>query len=173
MQVKSMRKFLVIPKVDCSARSLAMPAGSIVCARTWAPANSTSASPGGLFAFRQVLVRNRRLRRLAGPIHVNNPPSCSVIPQLNAVDASLKRLFVRFVPRFVCAEDLRDAAERFHLAGNFPLVERVFLEIFAATVDVALHAHGFVSERAILFLERSDQLRFGNKQSAKAVPVPV
>src|SRR5580700_8688571 len=49
----------------------------------------------------------------------------------------------------------------------------MLLEIFSRAIHVALHRHCFVSERSVLFLERRDELRFGDKERAKAVPIAI
>src|SRR5208283_825695 len=126
-----------------------------------------------LWSFCKVLVGNRIFRCFAGPVHIHHPPPGTIVQQLNAVDAALKRLAVRSFPRFIRAEDVRDATESFDLTRNFALIKRVFLEVFPGAVNVSLHSHGLVSQRAILLLEGSDELRFWNKQRAKAIPVPI
>jgi len=63
-------------------------------------------------------------RRFVLPIDRQNPPTPSVVEQLNAVDSAHERVWiVRVMTRFVRAPDVSDTAKLFGAARNFLFVE--------------------------------------------------
>ena len=85
----------------------------------------------------EILFRQRRLLVLGLPKDRNNPPTLTVVHQLNAVDAALKRLGVLWrVSRFIGAEGVCNLAKLFGLPRGLAFVKTFLFEKTTAALDM-------------------------------------
>src|SRR5947209_5563533 len=88
----------------------------------------------------EILLRERRLRRLTLPEDADDPPPLSVVHQLDAVDAARERLRVFWrVAALIRAPNVDDVAVGFDAARDLLFVEALLGEKFAHALDVAVN----------------------------------
>ena len=82
----------------------------------------------------------RCLLVLSLPEDRHNPPALAVVHQLDAVDATLKRLGVVWrVSRFIGAKDVRDLTKLFSLARGLSFVKTFFLRKATSALDILVN----------------------------------
>ena len=132
----------------------------------------------------EVFLRQHCLLRLTFPEDTDDPPSLTVVHQLDAIDSTLKRLRVfLLMARFVGAKGLRDVPVLLCAACYFSLEESVLFKELAATGNIIIRGEG---TRTILFLAcqrsvgstagrsartRRNQPRARCEKRAKSIPI--
>src|SRR6267143_6496851 len=77
----------------------------------------------------EIFLRNRRLGALVLPVNGHDPPTTTIVEQLNAVDPAHEWFgIVGFVARLVRAPDMRNIAELLGATRNFLFVKPFFLK---------------------------------------------
>ena len=109
------------------------------------------------------------------PVNSHDPPTTTVVEQLNAVDPTHKRfVIVRIVARLVRAPDMRNVAEPLGATRNFLFEKSVLLKIRFHTRNVSVDIQNLRRKIDILLpglLRDWNQTRAGNKQ--RALPMPI